>query len=148
MDCTGVVLALYYNVGIDLTAEFGSYSGNGVSRLYQYLDDNRLVYQGASPALGDLVFWDNTYDRNENREFDDPLTHVGMVVRREADGTIVFVHHHYRDGVVFAQMNLDKRDSWDHNVPMRMRGAEPRIENRILASQILKAFGSGWMLEG
>ena len=147
MDCTGLVLALYYEAGIDLSAEFGAYRGNGVSRLHQYLDDLELLRVQPPPAPGDLIFWDNTYDRNENQKFDDPLTHVGMVVAVDPDGTIHFIHHNYREGAVIVQMDLANPHSWEKNVPMRMRGAVPRIENRILASQLVNAYGQAWRVD-
>jgi hypothetical protein len=145
-DCTGVVMAIHYGAGIDLTPGFRRYTGNGVHRLYRYLDAERLIYTNPPPHIGDIVFWDNTYDRNNNRRFDDPLTHMGLVVDVDFDGSITFVHHNYREGIVFAEMNLSAPDSWEQNAPMRMRGARPRIENRILAGRLFRGFGQGWRI--
>jgi hypothetical protein len=37
--------------------------------------------------LGDIIFWDNTWDRNGNKRFgDDPLTHAGIVISIDEDG--------------------------------------------------------------
>ncbi len=36
--------------------------------------------------LGDLVFFDNTYDRNGDGKFDDRITHVGIVVGFDKEG--------------------------------------------------------------
>jgi hypothetical protein len=40
---------------------------------------------------GDLVFFDNTWDFNGDGKLNDPLTHVGVVERVKADGTVVFI---------------------------------------------------------
>jgi hypothetical protein len=36
--------------------------------------------------------FDDTYDRNDNRRNDDPLTHVGVVTDVFEDGTVEFIH--------------------------------------------------------
>ena len=33
-----------------------------------------------NPKPGDVVFFDNTYDRNKNKRLDDSLTHIAIVV--------------------------------------------------------------------
>lgn len=44
--------------------------------------------------------------RNEDGRWNDELTHAGVVVGVDRDGTITHVHHNYRRGVVTARMNL------------------------------------------
>ena len=78
MDCTGTVLAIYYYAGIDLARDFNKYSGNGVTRLYKSLQAQKLLYETRYPVTGDIIFWDNTYDRNEDGRWNDTLTHVGI----------------------------------------------------------------------
>ena len=109
-DCTGTVLAIYWYAGIDLARDFGRYAGGGVSRLYRTLKDASLLYTTREPILGDLVFWDDTYDADGDGAWDDPLTHVGMVMETAADGTISYVHLNYRKGIVIEQMNLREPD--------------------------------------
>ena len=43
------------------------------------------------PVL-EMVFFDNTYDRNKNHRLDDPLTHIAIVVGVDTDETIQMVH--------------------------------------------------------
>ena len=38
------------------------------------------------------VFFDNTFDKNKNGKFDDPITHVGIVEEVFADGRISMLH--------------------------------------------------------
>ncbi|MBI9101091.1 MAG: C40 family peptidase [Spirochaetales bacterium] len=81
-DCTGTIEALYARVGIELGRELGKYSGNSVARLYKYLDEKQLLYQTKDPAPGDIIFWDNTWDANEDGKFNDPFTHAGVVINK------------------------------------------------------------------
>ena len=80
MDCTGVVRAAYWYAGIDVAQDFGKYSGNGVSRIHQTLKSKFMLYSTKNPKPGDIVFWDNTYDKNEDGKWNDKLTHVGIVI--------------------------------------------------------------------
>ena len=58
------------------------------------------------PDVGDLIFFDNTYDRNKNGRWDDMLTHIAVVVDVDADGTILFAHSGTSKGRSLASMNL------------------------------------------
>ena len=150
-DCTGTVLAIYWYAGIDLASPLARYSGNGVTRLYRFLEEEQALYSTRRPKPGDIIFWDNTYDRNDDGQANDYLTHTGMVVAVEEDGTVHYVHHNYRKGVVFARMNLYKPGVYTEvvdgeqriiNSPMRMRGS-PNFD-KWLASQLTRSFGRAW----
>ncbi|MFW5727417.1 MAG: CHAP domain-containing protein [Spirochaetota bacterium] len=150
-DCTGTVLAIYWHAGIDLASPLARYSGNGVTRLYRFLEEEQALYSTRRPKPGDIIFWDNTYDRNNDGQANDYLTHTGMVVAVEEDGTVHYVHHNYRKGVVFARMNLYKPGVYTEvvdgekriiNSPMRMRGS-PNFD-KWLASQLTRSFGRAW----
>ncbi|OQY31258.1 MAG: hypothetical protein B6241_14470 [Spirochaetaceae bacterium 4572_59] len=144
MDCSGVVLAIYYHSGIDLTKNLGSYSGGGVQRLYDYLNDLQLLYKSNYPAQGDLLFWDNTYDKNNDGASNDELTHVGMVVESNSKGDVIYIHHNYRRGIVMASMNLLDPDNLDRNSPMRARGAEEGHAAKWLSSHLLRNAGKAY----
>ncbi len=150
-DCTGTVLAIYWYAGIDLASPLARYRGNGVTRLYRFLEEEQALYSTRRPKAGDIIFWDNTYDRNKDGQANDYLTHTGMVVAVEDDGTVHYVHHNYRKGVVFARMNLYKPGVYTEvvdgeqriiNSPMRMRGS-PNFD-KWLASQLTRSFGRAW----
>ncbi|MDX9959830.1 MAG: CHAP domain-containing protein, partial [Spirochaetia bacterium] len=89
-DCTGVVRAAYAFADIDLAYRFGRYNGNGVRRIYMTLHDQGLLYATSYPAPGDIIFWDNTWDADGNKLADDELTHSGLVVASEQDGSILY----------------------------------------------------------
>jgi hypothetical protein len=154
-DCTGTVLAIYWYAGIDLARDFGRYAGGGVSRLYRTLKDASLLYTTREPILGDLVFWDDTYDADGDGAWDDPLTHVGMVMETAADGTVSYVHLNYRKGIVIERMNLREPDVYQRmkggeativNSPLRMAGAGTAHPDRWLAGQLYRVLGMGYLI--
>lgn len=148
-DCTGAVLAVHAAAGINLGARFDRYRGNGVNRVYQMLNDHRLYFPASAPtrpAPGDIVFFDNTWDRNGNRRWDDDLTHMGLVVAADRDGTISFLHNHLRRGVVVERMNLRHPDSRRLNAPLRQRGSPRDGRGRWLASHLVRGFGRAHLL--
>lgn len=154
MDCSGIVLSIYWYAGIDLTKAYNDYSGNGVTRIYRYLEDKDLLYRTIMPAPGDIIFWDNTYDKNEDGKPNDLLTHVGMVVDVDNNGNIEYIHHNYRKGIVLAKMNLNNPDTYAEtmngeqiivNSAMRMKGS-PGFD-KWLSSQLYRQFGMGYLIE-
>ncbi|MBA7535635.1 hypothetical protein ES705_27893 [subsurface metagenome] len=131
------------------------YSGNGVTRLYKSLEQEELLYNTNLPEVGDIIFWDNTYDRNEDGRLNDPLTHVAMVVTAKKDGTIEYIHHNYRKGIIIEYMNLRNPDIFQKleagemriiNSPMRMRTPGKSHGEKWLSSQLYKIFGRGYLL--
>jgi hypothetical protein len=156
MDCTGVVLAIYWYAGIDLARDFNKFNGNGVTRIYKTLERDNLLYSNDYPLPGDIIFWDNTYDENEDSRWDDPLSHVGMVVRVDKDGTISYVHDHIRNGITIDYMNLRKPGTWKSvenghvrviNSPMRLAVAGKPHPPDWLSGQLYRALGMAYLLQ-
>jgi hypothetical protein len=150
-DCSGTVLAALYNAGIDVTREYGSFDGNGVRRLDSITASHGLEYNLPLPELGDMIYWDNTYDKNGDLAWNDELTHTGVVVGVNADGTISYVHFDYRRGIVVAYMNLLYPQSRygilpdgtqiEINSPLRMNSQRYLNPNQYLSSQLFRSFG-------
>jgi len=115
LDCIGTVSAIFYGMDIDVQKDFRRYRGDGVSRLYQSLAVRDALHRDRLPRPGDVVFWDNTWDANgDGRLDDDPLTHAGVVMSVDPDGTIRYVHEHIIKGVTVESMNLRRpRDYYD-----------------------------------
>ncbi len=154
LDCSGTVMAIYWYAGIDLSRNFSRYTGGGTERIYKYLKDEGLLYRTKLPAPGDIIFWDNTYDKNKNGKPDDYLTHMGMVVSVDKTGTIEYIHENYRKGIILARMNLYKADTYFEiiegkkiilNDPMRMRGS-PKSK-KWLSSQLYRDFAMAYLLK-
>ncbi len=149
MDCTGTILAIYAYAGIDLAGPMNNFTGNGVNRLNSYLQSLGLIYSTELPEPGDIIFWDDTYDRNGDGLWNDPLTHAGIVLTTDPDGTIHYIHHNYRLGIVIARMNLLKPDTVESenkrlNSAMRMR--DGKVHPRWLSSHLYRELGQGWKI--
>jgi hypothetical protein len=147
MDCTGTIMAIYYYAGIDLRTCMHGYTGNGVARMYHYFKDHGLLYKTHLPKPGDIIFWDDSYDKNEDGKANDGLTHMGMVVAVSGEGDITYVHHNYRKGIVFAQMNLLDPDNPERNAPMRMRSLGHTPDGRWLSSHLYRENGQGYKMD-
>ncbi len=105
-DCSGLVRAAFSVLGIDVFALGAERGGNGVAMIHRFVQRYGELHR-RPPAVGDIAFFDNTYDRNKNRRVDDPLTHVGLVDEVLPDGTVIVLHNSHR-GVVRDPMSLTK----------------------------------------
>jgi hypothetical protein len=107
-DCTGLVRAVYAQVGVDLLSA-AKPDDNGVTAIWRFATRFGHTYDGGHPVPGDLVFFKDTYDRNRDGRDNDGLTHVGLVETVGEDGTVVVIHR-VAKGVVRYRMNLALRD--------------------------------------
>ena len=76
-DCSGMVCAAHKKAGIPL-------SGSSKS-LYKKAKDYGVSHKRKRPDVGDIAFFDNTWDRNKNGRRDDRLTHVAIVEHVERE---------------------------------------------------------------
>lgn len=83
-DCSGWVSSVFSAAGIPMDGT--------VAELYDLAVRRDVVHHNPIPRIGDLAFFDNTHDRNRNGVWDDPRTHIGVVVDVEPDGTAVVAH--------------------------------------------------------
>ncbi len=97
-DCSGFVCAAAERAGWDLR-------GNTRS-LWELAESVGGIHRRKEPDIGDLAFFDNTYDRNQNGKLDDDLTHVAVVIAVEPDGTVVLAHAGTSSGRTALRMNL------------------------------------------
>ncbi|MBQ8035534.1 MAG: hypothetical protein IJ268_00940, partial [Proteobacteria bacterium] len=79
----GYAKAVYKLNGIDLDT-----AGKTIAEIYQYAFSKKLVYQSTKPAIGDLVFFHNTVDRNRDGLWNDWHSLVGIVETIDNDETI------------------------------------------------------------
>ncbi len=154
-DCSGVVTALYYYAGIDLQKYYPEYTGSGTERIYKMLEERDLLEKSWLPETGDIIFWDNTYDKNRNGKRDDILTHIGMVVERDKYGNIDYIHHNYKSGIVIEKMNIRYKNdhTWSKkgvvtiiNSPMRKKGGPARSRSKWLSGQLYNSSGKGYLV--
>ena len=149
LDCIGTVSAIFYRMSIDITKNFGKYSGNGVNCLYMTLKDNGVLHKDNYPRTGDVIVWDNTWDANDDSDrTNDPRTHAGVVLAVDDDGTIYYVHENMYKGVMIEFMNLlqpklasdasGKRINSSLAIATASGGPKPE---RYLAGDVFDAFG-------
>ena len=106
-DCSGLILAVFAaeNNPLDELLKDAKPGESNVAALYRAAAKRKLLHKHRVPDIGDLVFFDNTWDRNMDGQANDPLTHIGIVERVDPDGTISFIHRS-RGGVLRYKMNL------------------------------------------
>jgi hypothetical protein len=127
-DCAGVTRAVFLKHGIDLYDTAADVpNANGVRLIYDHVRQQGILYQGPATQPGDLVFFDNTWDFNGDGEWNDPLTHVGIVERIEPDGTVVFISR-VADAIQRYRMNLRH--------PQIHKTAEGRILNDYIRRKL------------
>lgn len=106
-DCIGFVRYCYSEAGIEVNHYNGNQGTRGTELLYYGMEDLGYTYSesNAIPNVGDIIFFDYTYDANDNDEWDDLVTHVGIVESVDEYGTVEYIHF-ASTGVKRDQMNL------------------------------------------
>ncbi len=97
-DCSGYVSAVMTEEGLEMDGR--------VITIYERAVLNDAIHWDLVPIAGDLVFFDDTHDRNNNGLLDDDLTHIGIVLDVEPDGTVVFGHAGLSSGRGVGRLNL------------------------------------------
>jgi len=126
IDCSNFVRSAYYSVlkkdffqeAIDLgiynklkNDEVFSRSNFGALVIYILFSVKYKIVE--RPKVGDIVFFDRTYDKNNNKTLkDDILTHVGIVTKIYDDGTIEFVHAGTGKGIEVGVINFNHKDKF------------------------------------
>lgn len=147
-DCSGLARGVYLAHGVDLydgveTRE----TATGVRLIHHYVASRGRLHRGPAARPGDLVFFHDTWDRNGDGRLNDPLTHVGIVERVEADGTVLFISRVSR-GVQRYRMNLAAPHT--HRAPdgrvlndyMRRKRSSDPSRTRYLSGELFAGFGT------
>lgn len=150
MDCSGFVLAVYKsaNIGGFETLASNIEGENGVKIIYNTLEKSRKIYRKKIPKIADIVFFDNTYDRNKNGAVNDKLTHVGIVLAvNKKTGTITFIHSSTSDGVTEGYANLyhpnqEKLNGETINSSLRIQKETDPPDTKYYAGALIHAFGT------
>jgi cell wall-associated NlpC family hydrolase len=143
-DCSGFVSAAMAAAGRPL-------SGSSAS-MFEEARALGVLHRRLTPSVGDVAFFDDTYDRNRNGKLDDPLSHVAIVTTVEGNGTIGMVHLGGQ-GVTRLRMNLREPhvgrapDGSVYNDLLRRRSSSDRSGTRYLAGELWVGFGSFWSAE-
>lgn len=114
--------------------------------IYRFAQQAGVVYHATRPAIGDVVFFHNTWDRNGDGRPNDWYTHVGIVESVDESGTISFLA--YEDGAVRRRwMNLEapeveRRDGQTLNSVMRPRVRGEADDTQRLAGELFAGFAN------
>jgi hypothetical protein len=147
-DCAGVTRAVFLAHGIDLYAgEPGEPDANGVRIIHAHIQQQGTFHPGPVAHPGDLVFFNNTWDFNRDGKVNDPLTHVGIVERREPNGTIIFISR-VADAIERYHMNLSlphvhkTSDGRILNDYLRRKDAADPSDTGYLAGELFAQFAT------
>lgn len=147
-DCSGVVMAAWDKAGIGILKNMCYEKGdNGVKAVHNYLQSKNKLFKTSPRVLpGDLVFFNNTYDKNGNKKQDDPLTHIGLVISVEKDGTILFLNKTSR-GITEECLNLSfpsehKFNAKTENSFLRKKQIGESPSTKHLAGELFETFGT------
>ncbi|MBN2735924.1 MAG: CHAP domain-containing protein [Spirochaetales bacterium] len=155
-DCSGTVRAIYYYAGIDLAMDFYRYEGSGTYRVFKALNSRGLLTVDKYARVGDIIFWDNSYDANSDGKMNDDLTHMAMVTAVYTDGSVDYIHFHYLKGNIIERMNLFLPDVYRKlingkerliNSPMRAKADMSSSHGDWLSSQLFRCYGQAYLLE-
>jgi hypothetical protein len=148
-DCSGFVEAVYAAEGVALREVLRAAAPrepSAVAAAWEAAGRFGARWRGGEwPAPGDLVFFDDTWDRNGNGRRDDALTHLGVVEWVEVDGTVRFLHRGSR-GVARGFLSPSQpgeargRDGRPLNTALRQRPG-PDDGGPSLAGQLFAGYG-------
>lgn len=139
-DCSGFVCAVFNRAELPL-------SGNTRS-LYETALAAGAVHKRKRPAVGDLVFFDDTVDRNRDGRWNDDLTHIAVVIEIFQDGTVLMAHAGTSKGRSTLRMNLlrphDHTDESGVELNGFLRAPKSGDTNRAryLAAELWRAFAT------
>ena len=103
-DCSGFIAFLFHAAGLNLLKLYGQ-GDSGVSAIWDGLKQHNLILDHENLQEGDIIFFDNTYDKNRNLRWDDDFSHIGVVEFIDENQTITYLHYGSK-GVARAKMNL------------------------------------------
>lgn len=89
--------------------EFDDDAASSIPRLYRNCRTEGETFQTGEPNIGDLVFFHNTFDANDDGRNNDWYTLVGIIERISSDGTVTFLAY-TGSTVETLKMNLDQLD--------------------------------------
>ena len=136
-DCSGFVEAVLHRAGLALRGS--------TAQFWARAEASGSVHRRRRPRVGDLAFFDDTWDRNHNGRRDDALTHLAVVIDVEDDGTIVMAHVSSSKGRTTLRMNLFQPDVTavgSQRVNDHLRRASAGRREPTLAAQLWRGFAT------
>lgn len=140
-DCSGFIQGVIWDQGHDLNAFYKTYRWevNGVALIQKYIERVGQFGKRLKPQKGDLVFFNQTYDKNKDGLRNDPLTHLGIITHIDQNHTITFLHHmqgHVQKGYMNLKLpRIQKRGGKTFNSLLT------RSVSQNLAAQLFEGLG-------
>lgn len=139
-DCSGFVSWVLSQSGVPADGH--------VASLFDLAVKNDALNWRTVPRPGDLVFFDDTHDRDGDADWNDELTHIGVVIDVEPDGTARFAHGGTSVGRTIGEINLahpnDHTDANGKIINSYVR--EPRADDppdaTYLSGELFAAFAT------
>ncbi|MDA0712487.1 MAG: hypothetical protein O2897_00665 [bacterium] len=142
-DSAGTVLAIYDFFGVNLKPKKNNKNNDSVQNIYEATKEKGLIDKQSTEPL-DLIFFDSTFDRNNNGKLDDHITHVGIVEQILPDDTIIFIHF-LGASIIRSRMNL-KNPSMQYNTQNKERinhllRSSTQKEENLTSAELFFGFG-------
>lgn len=138
--CTGYVGSIFRSLGYTISGT--------VRTIAAKAQQIGAWHRNTIPRVGDLIFFDNTYDSNRDGQYNDLLTHIAIVLAVDPDGTITFGHGGTGRGRVVETMNLKRPDVYKDengrviNAYLRARKSGDSSQVKYLAGQLWAGFAT------
>ena len=134
----GYVVAVYAANEVTL----GNAAAGSIADLYRKAQQTGTIYHSSRPAVGDLVFFHNTFDRNADGRQNDWYSHVGIVESVDEQGTIALLS--YLGGKVGrTYMNLESPALAERaGKPLNTRMKAESTGSEFLAGKLFAGFAS------
>jgi hypothetical protein len=134
----GYVVAVYAANEVPL----GNAAAGSIADLYRKAQQTGTIYHSSRPAVGDLVFFHNTFDRNADGRQNDWYSHVGIVESVDEQGTIALLS--YLGGKVGrTYMNLESPALAERSgKPLNTRMKAESSGSEFLAGKLFAGFAS------
>jgi len=111
----GFIKMIFLKFNVNITKAEATKSENGkwlrvIELMKNFIKENAKLYTDNSYQIGDLIFFDNTYDKNKNARFDDKFTSIGIIIDIDKEDTIHFLIN-VNGKVRLKYMNLKKTEN-------------------------------------
>jgi hypothetical protein len=138
-DCSGYVSAVFTAAGAPMDGR--------VQSIYELAVAHHALHWD-HPRVGDLLFFDDTWDRDSNADYDDELTHIGVVIDVAPDGRATYANGGTSRGRTTGTIDIDR--PWVHrdadgsmvNSYVREPAADDPPDAQYLAGELWVAFAT------
>lgn len=113
-DCSGFIAFIFHLAGLNLLKLYGVGS-SGVEAIWNGLKKFNFMVDNEQLQVGDILFFDNTYDKNKNGRWDDEFSHIAVVESVDQYQTITYLHYGSR-GVSRLKMNLNHPEKYSDTI--------------------------------